>query len=265
MFKRMRFWRTAVLAVALAATMCLPRLSAAAPYAAGQGNSNLVNAIQSKLDKKQFQGVKVTVDDNGIARLSCTVDLYEYKLDADKRVHKVKGVAGVRNEIEVSGPAIPDDQLKQQLAEKLAYDEVGFGHLFDAITLNVQDGVVTLGGHVHNYIDRDSALALASTYPGVKQVNDEMEVDPTSIMDDRIRMEVARAVYGYPTLTKYAINPAKPIRISVQNGHVELEGVVDSQADKDTAGLRAQGVPGTFSVQNDLQVVGQQPGERSQR
>jgi osmotically-inducible protein OsmY len=68
---------------------------------------------------------------------------------------------------------------------------------------------------------------------------------------------VARAVYGYPSLSKYAIDPAKPIRISVQNGHVELYGTVDSKADKDTAFLRANGVPGVFSVKNYLEVAGQ--------
>ena len=100
-------------------------------------------------------------------------------------------------------------------------------------------------------------MALVSTYPGVKDVVDDIEVDPTSIMDDQTRLAVARAIYGYPTLNKYAIDPAKPIRISVQNGHVELYGVVDSKADKDTAFIRANGVPGIFSVKNYLQVAGQ--------
>src|SRR5882672_11441066 len=99
-------------------------------------------------------------------------------------------------------------------------------------------------------------MALVATYPGVKEVENEIEVDPVSIMDDQTRMAVARAVYGAPTLNRYAIDPAKPIRISVQNGHVELAGVVDSQADKDMANIRANQVPGVFSVKNDLQVAG---------
>ena len=78
-------------------------------------------------------------------------------------------------------------------------------------------------------------------------------------MDWNIRLAVARAVYGYPSLNKYAIDPAKPIRISVQNGNVGLYGVVDSQADKDTAFIRASGVPGVFGVKNYLQVAGQPP------
>jgi osmotically-inducible protein OsmY len=77
-------------------------------------------------------------------------------------------------------------------------------------------------------------------------------------------MAVARAVYGYPSLNKYAIDPAKSIRISVQNGHVELYGVVDTQADKETASLRANGVPGVFDVKNYLQVANQ-PSESQKR
>ena len=49
----------------------------------------------------------------------------------------------------------------------------------------------------------------------------------------------------------------KPIRIAVQNGRVELYGTVDSQADRETAFVRANGVFGVFSVENDLQVANQ--------
>jgi hyperosmotically inducible protein len=250
----------AVLAIALAgALVSLPQSSLAAAPAFGAAlaqQDNSSSEAAAKLNKSQFKDVKVTVD-NGIATLTGAVSLYEYKAEAENRIRKVKGISGIRNEIEVAGPNVSDEELKKKLSEKLTYDEVGYGHLFDAITIGVQNGVVTLGGHVHNYVDRNSAIALTNTFPGVKQVNDEIEVDPTSIMDDQTRFAVARAIYGYPTLNKYAIDPAKPIRISVQNGHVELYGVVDSQADKDTAFIRANGVPGIFSVKNYLQVAGQ--------
>ena len=248
---------TATLAGAL---LSLPQVSLAAAGNSGnpalaQDDSGTAATVQSKLNKSQFKNVRVTVQ-NGVATLSGTVDLYEMKVDADKRVHKVKGVEAVRNNIEVAGPNVSDQELQSKLTEKLAYDRVGYGNLFNAISVNVQNGAVTLGGHARTYVDRDSALALVSTYPGVKDVANEIEVDPVSIMDDQTRLAVARAVYGYPTLNKYAIDPEKPIRISVQNGRVELAGVVDSQADKDTAYLRANGVAGVFSVKNDLQVAG---------
>jgi hyperosmotically inducible periplasmic protein len=226
-----------------------------------QGDASVTNDVMKRLDKKQFKNVKATVDNNGIVTLSGTVDLYEYKMDADKRTHKAKGVSAVRNEIEVGGPRVPDRELQQKLVEKLQYDRVGYGNLFNAISVNVQNGAVTLGGHARTDVDKDSALALVSTYPGVKDVVDEIEVDPVSITDDQTRLAVARAVYGTGALEKYAIDPARPIRISVQNGHVELSGVVDSQADKDLANIKANQVPGVFSVKNDLQVAGA-PEER---
>ena len=233
--------------------------SPAVPLFAAEGQQDALSNAKNRLKGKQFKDVQVSVDTGGIATLTGTVDLYEYKADAEKRVAKAKGVTAVRNQIEVGGPTVSDAELQSKLGEKLAYDRVGYGNVFNAIGLSVQNGVVTLSGHARGYPDKDSAVALVSTYPGVKDVIDDIEVDPTSIMDDQTRMAVARSIYGYPTLNKYAIDPAKPIRISVQNGNVSLYGTVDSQADKDTASIRANSVPGVFSVKNYLQVAGQAP------
>ena len=270
MTKKIRVTRTAMLAATLAAALCgLSHLSVAAAQAAGTAeqapaispavSSSASSDAAAKLNKKQYRDVKVTVD-NGIATLTGTVDLYVYKADAAKHVSKAKGVTAVRNLIDVAGPTVTDQQLQDKLQEKLAYDRVFYGNAFNAISLGVQNGVVTLGGHALSFNSRDSALGLVYTYPGVKDVVDEMQVDPVSIMDNRIRVAVYRAVYGYPMFTKYAIDPAKPIRISVQNGNVELYGGVDSQADKDVAFLRANAVAGVFSVKNYLQVANQPSG-----
>jgi osmotically-inducible protein OsmY len=261
MTQRIRNTRTALLAAAFAAALFgLSQASLAAPGAGTAAQAEpggpAASDAAAKLSHKQFRNVKVTVD-NGIATLTGTADLYEYKADAEKRVRKAKGVTAVRNLIEVAGPSVPDSQLQAKLAEELEYDQVGYGNVFDAISVKVQNGVATLGGHALNYPARDSALGLVGTCPGVKDVVDEIEVDPASFMDDRIRMAVAHAIYGYAALNKYAIDPAKTIRISVQNGHVELYGVVDSQGDKEIAYIRANGVPGVFSVKNYLQVANQ--------
>jgi osmotically-inducible protein OsmY len=262
--KQIRLTGTAMLAgVALGTLLSLPQASFAMPHAAtatvgAEDESAVASAITAKLNKKQFQNVKVTVE-NGIATLNGTVDLFEYKADADKRTHKVKGVVAVRNEIQVGGPTVSDADLQKKLVEKLEYDRVGYGNAFNSISVSVQGGTVTLSGHARTDVDKDSAMALVSTYPGVKDVVEEIEVDPVSIMDDQIRLQVARAIYGYPSLNKYAIDPGKPIRISVQNGNVELYGVVDSKSDSDVANIRANQVPGVFSVKNHLQVASEIP------
>ena len=129
------------------------------------------------------------------------------------------------------------------------------------LRFKVQNGEVTLSGHAYGPVDADSAVAVAANTPGVKDVTNDIEVDPLSPMDDDIRVAVFRSVYGFPSLNRYAIDPVKPIRISVQHGNVTLYGVVDSKADRDVAAIRANGVSGVFKVTNDLQVAGNTPRE----
>ncbi len=252
MTRTMRTTRFALLTATLAGTFCgYPQGS----FAAAQPlDSGATAQAAARLNKKEFREVKVT-ENHGIVTLTGTVDLYAYKADADKRVRKASGVTAVHNLIAVAGPTIPDQELEDKLRDKLAYDRVFYGNAFNAITVSAQNGAVTLGGHALSYFSRNSALDLVDYYPGVKDVYDKIQVDPVSFFDNRIRMQVFRAVYGYPTLNRYAIDPAKPIRISVQNGHVELFGMVDTQNDKDTAFIRANAVPGVFEVKNYLQVA----------
>jgi hyperosmotically inducible periplasmic protein len=244
---------------------CLPQASSAfgqggsgstGASAQPAGDSSTSGVAAARLNKKQFQNVTVSVS-NGVATLTGTVNLFEDKSDAGRRVLKARGVTSVDNRIQVAGANVPDSQLQAKLGDKLTYDRVGYGNVFDAITLQVSDGVATLGGFALDPVSKDSALTLAATMPGVKNVVDQVQVDPPSPMDNRIRFEVARAVYGYPSLNRYAIDPAAPIRIAVQNGNVELYGLVDNTADKNVAYLRANSVPGVFSVKNYLEVASQ--------
>jgi hyperosmotically inducible protein len=212
--------------------------------------------LAKALNNKRFKGITSNVQD-GMVTLRGTVDVYSDKEDADKRAHRIKNVKSVQNLVEIGGPVIEDATLRNKLAEKLVYDRVGYGTTaFNALTIAVKDGVVSLGGTAYGPVDRDSAVSLVSNYPGVKDVVDNINVAPVSPMDDRIRLAEARAIYGAPQLNKYALDPAKPIRITVINGNVTLSGVVDSQSDKDIAGIRANGVGGVFKVINNLQVAG---------
>ena len=218
-------------------------------------DATIQSDVTKTLDNKRFKDVSIAVQ-NGVVTLRGTVDLYADKEDADKKAHHRRNVKAVQNLIEVAGPTVEDVTLRNKLAEKLTYDRVGYGTTaFNAFTIGVQNGVVTLGGVAYGPTDKDSAISLVANFPGVKDVVDNIEVAPVSPMDDRIRLATARAVYGAPQLNKYAIDPAKPIRITVVNGNVTLSGMVDNQGDKDVANIRANGVPGVFKVTNSLQVA----------
>ena len=148
--------------------------------------------------------------------------------------------------------------LRDKLAEELSYDRVGYGTTpFNNINIGVHDGVVTLSGTVYGPPDKDSAMSLVANTPGVKDIVDNLEVAPVSPMDDQLRLRLARVIYGTPELQKYALDPAKPIRITVVNGNVTLSGMVDSKMDHDVAGIKANTVPGVFKVSNELQVESQ--------
>jgi len=126
--------------------------------------------------------------------------------------------------------------------------------VFDSIGFRVNGDTVTLLGSVTRPVLKSDAENSIKHIEGVSRVDNQIQVLPPSPMDDQIRLALFRAIYGYPSLEKYSLGVQKPIRIIVSSGHVTLEGVVDSQSDKDTAGVRANGISGVFSVTNNLRV-----------
>jgi hyperosmotically inducible periplasmic protein len=127
--------------------------------------------------------------------------------------------------------------------------------VFDNIAYKVDGYNVTLVGQVSRPTLKSDAENVVKRIEGVEKVDNQIEVLPVSPNDDRLRLQLYRAIYNYPALQKYALGVQKPIRIIVKNGNVTLEGVVDSEADKNIANIRARGVSGAFSVTNNLQVV----------
>src|SRR5580700_11505103 len=226
---------------------------AAQTAAATRYDNQIQTTLTQKLGAKdQFRDVRSSVDD-GIVTLTGTVALYQRKLDAAKLARKAANVQGVRNLITVAGPNVPDAQLEQKLAQKLRYVRTGYDITFDYFALNVKDGVVTVEGQDRTGVGRDEALADIQNMPGVKDVIDNVSVAPVSPLDDGLRLRTMRAIYSDPFLSKYAMDPSRPIRIIVTNGHVTLYGSVDSKADREVAGIRANQIPGVFSVDNKLQ------------
>jgi hyperosmotically inducible protein len=129
--------------------------------------------------------------------------------------------------------------------------------VFDNLAYSVNGGVVTLYGQVTRPTLKSDAGNVVKKIEGVTRVDNKIEVLPLSPMDDQSRRAVYRAIYGDPTLSRYGIQAVPPIHIIVDNGKVTLVGVVANEADKNMAGLRANGVAGVFSVDNQLRVEGQ--------
>lgn len=128
-------------------------------------------------------------------------------------------------------------------------------NVFDNITFKVEGYNVTLMGAVTRPTVKSSAGNVVKRIEGVQNVENKIEVLPLSNMDNQLRLRLFRAIYGYGALRRYDLSVQKPFRIIVKNGNVTLEGVVDSEADKNLVNIRAHGVPGIFSIKNNLRVV----------
>jgi hyperosmotically inducible periplasmic protein len=140
------------------------------------------------------------------------------------------------------------DQVRHKLV-MLPY----FG-VFDNLAYRVDGNTVTLFGEVVRPILKSDAENAVKHIEGVAQVVNDIKVLPVSMFDDQIRRAEYRAIFSYAGLYRYGMGTVPSIHIIVDNGHVTLIGVVSNEADKNLAGIRANGVPGAFSVTNDLQV-----------
>jgi osmotically-inducible protein OsmY len=126
--------------------------------------------------------------------------------------------------------------------------------VFDNLAFKVDGDTVTLLGQVRNAVLRDEAQSAVKRIEGVEHINNQIEILPPSPNDDRIRRQVARVIFRDDRLFRYSMGAVPPIHIIVKAGHVALEGVVATQGDKNVAGIRANEVPGVFSVANNLSV-----------
>ncbi|MGA8184111.1 MAG: BON domain-containing protein [Terriglobia bacterium] len=145
------------------------------------------------------------------------------------------------------------DRIQREVRHRILM--LPYYNVFDNITYKVEGYNVTLMGAVTRPTVKSQAGNVVKDIEGVQKVENNIEVLPLSPMDNALRLRLFRAIYGYTALQRYALSVQKPIRIIVKNGNVTLEGVVDSQADKNLVNIRANGVSGVFKVTNNLRVV----------
>jgi hyperosmotically inducible periplasmic protein len=242
-----RLWMAWILASLLA----LPAFASQPAQSSKPNDQKIQQEVNKQLqDNNSWKNVQANVS-NGVVTLTGTVDVFRDKAKLDEKIRKRNGVVDLRDDVLVAGASVSDLKLQETLADKLRYDRINFGHVFNNLTLDVKDGVATVGGTVRTPVDKSSALSEVTNTPGVKGIVDQIKVAPTSIFDDRLRLEIARAIYRRLP-PGYALDPQAPIRIVVVNGNVDLYGVVDSKLDRQIAEVQARSIPGVFSVNDHL-------------
>lgn len=157
---------------------------------------------------------------------------------------------------EGSQSSAADQKSQDRITREVRHELVMLPQLsiFDNLAYKVDGNTVTLMGQVRNAVLKDDAQRAVKGVEGVEKVDNQIQILPPSPNDDRIRRQVARAIFNDNRLFRYSMGSVPPIHIVVNGGHVALEGVVDNQTDKNQAGIRANSVPGVFTVKNNLKV-----------
>ena len=153
------------------------------------------------------------------------------------------------------------DQLQRELDQALhTHTGNSFYGIFDYVGGSVADGVVVLTGAVtHAYKARKMA-EFVSRVECVKEIQNQIEVLPASTLDDRLRVELARNIYGNSLFWNYAIQKSPSVRIIVDNLHVTLAGIVISEVDRRVAADIVQQTAGVLTVRNNLEIKGSSRG-----
>src|SRR6202011_4939006 len=190
--------------------------------------------------------------------------LYSLRIDQERSIEmklQIRIVAGLvlafASAVLGQQATQPSSRATERITKEVRHELLMLPYfgVFDNLAYKVDGYNVTLIGQVTRPTLKSDAENVVKKIEGVEHVDNQIEVLPLSPNDDRIRRQLYRAIYGYPALQKYAMGVQQPIRIIVKNGNATLEGVIDSEADKNIANIRARSVPGVFSVTNNLQVV----------
>jgi osmotically-inducible protein OsmY len=205
--------------------------------------------IQEKIQKADAVAVKVQA---GTATLQGAVESVAQRKNAERLAAAVPGITAVNNELKIDARGdMPDSKIAEAVASAIR-SSVWFD-IFDWVEGDVRNGVVTLKGAVREPWRRNEYGQLAEALRGVVRVDNQIKPLPLSNFDDQLRVRIAHAIYANPIFVRYANRSLPPIHIVVDNGQVVLKGAVNTELEKQTAGMIANQSE-AFSVINDLQI-----------
>ena len=224
-----------------------------ATVAAASEDTSLKNRIEARLSAADFhQPASVQVEvQNGKAVLNGSVPTVRDLWTAERAARKE--TKQVENGVTVHPAKAVSDAVLGKAIEK-AIIGYPYYNVFDAVGFNVENGKVALSGSVYQPYHKRDIDDLVSRIAGVRALESNIEVQPLSPFDQRLRMQAYRAIYGSPVFSRLAIDPNAPIRILVANGHVTLAGVVSSSSDRQLLTILASQVPGFGPVRNEVQI-----------
>jgi hyperosmotically inducible protein len=160
-------------------------------------------------------------------------------------------------------PLVARSQVNPRMVREIRHElrMLPYYGVYDWLEFEIQpDNTVVLRGQVVRPTTKSDAEGRVKDVDGVSRVNNQIEVLPLSPSDDRLRGALYRAIYNFNSpLFRYATQSVPPIHLIVDREHATLKGVVANKGDAQLAYIRARGVPGLFSVKNELIIEGEEP------
>lgn len=227
--------------------------AASADQATDQAIQTMVEHRLERHHLTSGNSIQVAVSDHTVT-LSGRVRTLAEKRRAEEQARAVDDDAQLQNQLVVEAADLSDQQIADQVAK--AIRSYVFYDIFDWVDGNVQNGVLTLKGFTHEPWRVQDYGRLAENVAGVREIHNQIQALPTSIYDDQLRVALARAIYHYTGFERYGLQPYPPIHIIVDNGHVTLEGVVNTELDRTLAEQIARTRVLAFDVVNHLRVEG---------
>jgi len=153
-------------------------------------------------------------------------------------------------------PLVVRSQVNARLVREVRHElaTLPYYGVFDWLEFEIQpNNTVVLRGQVVRPTTKSDAEGRVKDIEGVSRVVNQIETLPLSPSDDRLRLALYRQIYGFNSpLFRYATQAIPAIHLIVNRGHATLKGVVANKGDAQLAYVRARGVPGLFSVKNEL-------------
>lgn len=221
-------------------------------------DTEITAMIQDKLyHARTFEHGQVQANYSiGVATLTGTVDSLGAKRDAERAARKVEDVTEVVNHITVHAEDVTPRQILEE-ARKQIVTYYAYG-IFDNISLEAQGDRLIVGGQVSEPFKKEDIGNFLARVKGVAELDNNLEILPTSIYDDQLRIAIARSIFNDPYFVHYAIQATPSIHIIVKNGNVTLEGVVANQLDRVKAENDARFAATYFALTDNLRVESKQ-------
>lgn len=212
-----------------------------------------LNEVQNKIkNETNIDELQLRSEDSRIVLEGKAARLKD-KYEAGK-IAKKQLKTDVVNNIVVLGPNRSDEEITVDVIAKIRSRATTGNRVFDSLEVGTRDGVVTIKGKVREAILQDVAEEATMEVPGVKSVNNQIEILPPSQNDDRLRLAIYRRLRNDDRLFYYFLGARPSVSIIVERGRVTLSGFVDTEGDRIIAGSLVRQINGVLSVDNQLKV-----------